>query len=72
MTATRGCERARLESSVARAHRAVYYAMTAAQRAGHEGAEEDLRQLLAELTRIGHGLLSPGERRALEGQPQLW
>ena len=69
MTATRGYEHAYLESSVARAHRAVHQAMFAAQRAGHEGAEEDLRQLLVELTRIGEGLLRPGHRRALAGPP---
>jgi hypothetical protein len=68
-----GAEQAIFEMSVARAHRAVFQAQLAAEDANRQGAAEDLRQLLAELTRIGEeALKAPKRPRMWDGRAGSW
>ena len=66
-----GVDRAQMEAELARAHRALYRAADAAERDGDRGAEEDLRQLLAEVTRIAERSLKGKARPRLDGQLRL-
>lgn len=65
-------DRARLESALARAHRALFDASTAAEALNEFGTEEDLRQIMQEVTRLSEASLkgSPG-RRQIAGQLRL-
>lgn len=66
-----GTNRARIESELAKAHRALYYAQEAAEREGDVGLEEDLRQLLVEVTRIAERSLRGPARAGSSMRGQL-
>lgn len=65
--------RAKLESELARAHRALYYAEAAAEDLNEPGTAEDLKQLQREVVRIAEGSLRgrPNTRSVLPGQLNL-
>ena len=61
-------ERATMEAELARAHRALYRALEAAERMNDRGAGEDIAQLLPEVTRIAEKSLTGKPRK---GRVQL-
>jgi len=61
-------KRARYEAALGRAHRALWIAGCIAGEMGDHGAEEDLEQLLREVTRIAEGSLKGSARRAKSQQ----
>ncbi len=64
-------DKARLETQIARAHRAIWMATQSADALSYDGLSEDLRQLLVELTRLQTDLLKTGRpRRMAVGPPQ--
>lgn len=65
-------QRAKLESELARAHRALYYAEEAAEALSDFGMQEDLKMLLKEVTRLGEASLRGKARRSqLAGQFEI-
>ncbi len=63
--------RARMESSLARAHRAIVDAKHAADAAGDPGAYLDLQQIEVEITRVAEGSLNRTRKRQLRGQTSI-
>jgi hypothetical protein len=66
-------DRARFESELAKAHRALTYARDAAERLQSSGDVEDLVQIRNEVTRLAEGSLRGKARpvRQIKGQQQL-
>jgi hypothetical protein len=54
---------ARLEASIANAHRVVWAAAAQAERRHEQGAAEDLHQIADELRRVGTSLMRRGPYR---------
>lgn len=63
--------RARLESEIARAHRAVFNASQAAMDCNDPRAAEELDSILRELTRLGEDSLRTSKRQSSLVQPEL-
>jgi hypothetical protein len=71
MKMTAGENRARYEEHLSRAHRAIWAAQKAAERLGDEGAEQDLSQLLREVSRLATASLSGKARRLSRPSGQM-
>lgn len=63
--------RARMESQLASAHRALFRAMEAAREDGDLGAELDLEQIMREVGRVAERSLKGKARKQLDGQLRL-
>jgi hypothetical protein len=63
--------RARYESSLARAHRALYYAQEAAEELRDPGAADDCAQILREISRLADASLKGKARPQLAGQLKM-
>jgi hypothetical protein len=67
-----GENRARYEEALSRAHRSLWVAEQIAQRAGWDGATNDLQMLLVEVTRLASdSIRAKGPAKVMKGQMRL-
>jgi len=64
-------DRARYESALARAHKALYQAQESAEAMGDDGAAEDLRSLLRHVGVLAESSLRGKVRKPIPGQTRL-
>jgi hypothetical protein len=64
-------DRAKYETRLASAHRALFYATAQAEQMGDDGAAEDLRQIAREIQRLAEASLKGKVKPQMKGQLRI-